>query len=99
MWTGDDRYDSDEDGVNSDSQRRKRLTGERSVFDRFIGESCLYIPLVVHKTIPTLRWSYSQYEYENTSTSSVSGSTSASMVAWSQLTVVVVTLTYTDTTF
>ena len=39
MWTGDDRYDSDEDGVNSDSQRRKRLTGERSVFDRFIGIS------------------------------------------------------------
>ena len=43
MWTGDDRYDSDEDGVNSDSQRRKRLTGERSVFDRFMGE-CKFIP-------------------------------------------------------
>ena len=48
MWTGDDRYDSDEDGVNSDSQRRKRLTGERSVFDRFIGESCLYILSIYH---------------------------------------------------
>ena len=33
-----DRYGSDEEEGSSDTQRRKRRTGERSVFDRFIGE-------------------------------------------------------------
>ena len=33
-----DRYASDEEEGSGDNQRRKRRTGERSVFDRFIGE-------------------------------------------------------------
>ena len=36
--SGVDRYGSDEEEGSSDTQRRKRRTGERSVFDRFIGE-------------------------------------------------------------
>mgnify|MGYP006905898445 CR=1 FL=1 len=36
--SGADRYGSDEEEGSGDTQRRKRRTGERSVFDRFIGE-------------------------------------------------------------
>ena len=36
--SGADRYASDEEEGTGDTQRRKRRTGERSVFDRFIGE-------------------------------------------------------------
>ena len=40
--SGVDRYGSDEEEGSSDTQRRKRRTGERSVFDRFIGEFWWY---------------------------------------------------------
>ena len=46
MWPDWLRHgeESDEDtGDNSDTQRRKRRTGERSVFDRFIGEAAVRI--------------------------------------------------------
>ena len=40
--SGVDRYGSDEEEGSSDTQRSKRRTGERSVFDRFIGELILH---------------------------------------------------------
>ena len=40
--SGVDRYGSDEEDGSGDTQRRKRTTGERSVFDRFIGEFLYY---------------------------------------------------------
>ena len=58
MWPDWLRHgeESDEDtGDNSDTQRRKRRTGERSVFDRFIGEAVIIIiNLVVVIACPTL---------------------------------------------
>ena len=58
MWPDWLRHgeESDEDtGDNSDTQRRKRRTGERSVFDRFIGEAVIIIiNLVVVIACPIL---------------------------------------------
>ena len=50
MWPDWLRHgeESDEDtGGNSDTQRRKRRTGERSVFDRFIGEAAVDIIIII----------------------------------------------------
>ena len=54
MWPDWLRHgeESDEDtGDNSDTQRRKRRTGERSVFDRFIGEAVIIIILIVNLVV------------------------------------------------
>ena len=54
MWPDWLRHgeESDEDtGDNSDTQRRKRRTGERSVFDRFIGEAVIIIILIINLVV------------------------------------------------
>ena len=59
MWPDWLRHgeESDEDtGDNSDTQRRKRRTGERSVFDRFIGEAAIDIIIMIMINLVVIAW-------------------------------------------